>query len=63
MVPSDVKNLMFLKLLSLLLKSGYQKTAPVDSANGISTKLAFYEFLAYFVFILVIFPVSHFLCK
>ena len=42
-----------------LLNGGYQKTAPVHSVNSMSTKSAFYEFLTYFVFILVIFSLSY----
>ena len=34
-----------LKLFSLLLKSGYQKTTLVEYANGKSTNLAVYELL------------------
>ena len=50
MVPSDSKRLGSAQALSSLLKGGYQKTAPVDSANDTSTKLAVYKFLAYFLF-------------
>ena len=48
MVLSDVENLETVKFLISLLKGGYEKTAPVDAANGMPTKLAFYEFLTYF---------------
>ena len=59
MVPSDVKILGTLKAFKFAIKRWLPETASVHSKNGMSTKLAFYEFRMYFVFTLAIFPLSH----
>ena len=46
-VPSDIKKLETVKALKFVIKRWLPETYPVDSANSIYTKLAFYELLTY----------------
>ena len=48
MVPSDVKNLGTVKAFKFVIKRWLPETTFVDSANGMSTKLAFCEFFTCF---------------
>ena len=53
-----LKTQRLLKLSSLLLKCGYQKTAPVKYANGKSTKFAAYEIFIKYILSSCIFFLS-----
>ena len=59
MVPSNVKIFGTVKAFKSVIKRWLPENFPCRLCKRYATKLALYEFLMYFVFTLVVFPLSH----